>query len=117
MFASAAATVFYLFPREGKFKYEFAKGRFWKHGVLISDFDFPILKTDDQIKNERDSTLKHFKPYFELDSLLHLDELDRFANDFAIGFPEIRKDYLFLKGISFTKNQTLAQQFQQVIEH
>ncbi|MFT3738254.1 MAG: HDIG domain-containing protein [Breznakibacter sp.] len=116
MFVSAAATVFYLFPREGKFKYEFAKGRFWKHGILISDFDFPILKTDEQIKSERDSMLKHFKPYFELDSTLHIEQLERFANDFPVNFPEIRKDYHFLRGVTFSKSQTLSQQLQHFIE-
>jgi putative nucleotidyltransferase with HDIG domain len=108
MFAAAAVAVLYMLPREGKFKYEFAKGRFWKHGVLISDFDFPILKTEEQLRNDKDSALKAFKPYFEMDTSFAETEIAQFEADFLRNYPDIRKDYPFLK--TLTGNRSLSLQ-------
>jgi len=68
LFAASVAIVVILFPREGKFKYEFQKGKPWMHETLIAPFDFPIYKTDKQIQTEKDSILKFFNPYFVYDS-------------------------------------------------
>jgi cyclic-di-AMP phosphodiesterase PgpH len=97
MFAAAAAAVLYMLPREGKFKYEFAKGRFWKHGVLISDFDFPILKTEQQLKNDRDSALRYFRPYFDLDTLIASSKIELFNGEFEENFPTLRKEFPFFR--------------------
>ena len=36
--------VVYLFPKGGKFQYEFQKGKPWQYETLIAQFDFPIQK-------------------------------------------------------------------------
>ena len=38
-----------LFPEEGKFKYNYQKGRPWVYETLLSPIDFPILKTDQEL--------------------------------------------------------------------
>ena len=48
----------YLFPRGGQFKYEFQKGRAWQYPDFYSPFDFSILKTDDEINNDKEEVLK-----------------------------------------------------------
>jgi uncharacterized domain HDIG len=58
------AVLLFIFPREGSFPYEFFVGKPWMHNDLISTFDFPILKSTDEINAEKDSILKEFKPYF-----------------------------------------------------
>lgn len=58
--------VSYIFPRQGKFKYSFNEGRPWKYGLLTATQDFPIYKTDDQLKREQDSILNFFEPYFTI---------------------------------------------------
>lgn len=57
-----------LLPKEGKFKYEYNKGKPWRHETLMAPFDFPIYKSDKQLKEERDSIIKISKPYFAYDS-------------------------------------------------
>ncbi len=32
-----------IFPKEGKFKYEFSRGKPWMHAELFAPFDFAIL--------------------------------------------------------------------------
>ncbi|MGE0090866.1 MAG: HD family phosphohydrolase [Bacteroidales bacterium] len=78
LFAASVAIVVILFPREGKFKYEFQKGKPWLHETLMAPFDFPIYKTDKQIQNEKDSILKFFNPYFVYDSSVFESELEKF---------------------------------------
>ncbi|MBN2743472.1 hypothetical protein LX69_03018 [Breznakibacter xylanolyticus] len=96
LFMVAAGLVLYMFPRSGKFRYEYAKGRFWKHSVLIAGFDFPIIKTPEQLKTERDSVLRFFRPYFVLDSSLWDQDLSRFDADYQQLVPQLRDDYRFL---------------------
>lgn len=97
LFVVAAGFVLYLFPRSGKFKFEYAKGRFWKHGVLIAGFDFPIIKTHDQLKQEKDSVLQNFRPYFVVDSTVWEQDLGKFDSWFHQIFPELRTDFSFLR--------------------
>jgi len=78
LFAASVAIVVILFPREGKFKYEFQKGKPWMHETLIAPFDFPIYKTDKQIQTEKDSILNFFNPYFVYDSSAFELEKERF---------------------------------------
>ena len=42
-----------VFPRSAKFAYDYRKGSPWTHETLLAQFDFPILKTEEQIREER----------------------------------------------------------------
>ena len=53
-------------PRNDKFSYEYSIDKPWRYGQLIATFKFPIYKEDAVVKNERDSVLKRFQPYFNL---------------------------------------------------
>ncbi len=70
--------IVYLFPKEGKFKYEFQKGKPWLHEDLIAPFDFAINKLPEEVAAEQNEIIKNFKPYFKLDSSV---------------FPQIVTDY------------------------
>ncbi len=83
LFLLTIGVLVYLFPREGKFKYEFQKGKPWMHEVLIAPFDFPIYKSEAEITKERDSILKQFTPYFLYDSTVLKNEIKAFDLSFA----------------------------------
>ena len=40
------------FPRQAKFAYDYKKGSAWNHETLIAQFDFPILKTQEQLRQD-----------------------------------------------------------------
>ena len=42
-----------IFPREGKFRYEYQRGKPWQHDDLISPVDFAILKPEAELKLSR----------------------------------------------------------------
>lgn len=56
-----------VFPQEGKFKYDFQKGKPWLHEDLIAPFDFAISKTDEEISSEQKNLLKNARPYYRED--------------------------------------------------
>lgn len=68
-FMVATLIITYLLPKAGQFKYEYEKGRPWRHETLIAPFDFAIYKPVQELKKERDSLMTHFRPYFSMDSL------------------------------------------------
>ncbi|MEA3318154.1 MAG: hypothetical protein U9R54_09370, partial [Bacteroidota bacterium] len=76
--------IVFLFPRKGKFKYEFQKGNPWLYETMISPFDFPIHKSASQIENERDSLIRNIKPYFWLDSTLLEKSKQKFLKSYKL---------------------------------
>lgn len=80
LFILTIAIIVYIFPREGKFRYEFQKGKPWLHENLFAPFDFPIYKSDKQLEAEKDSILKSYNPYFQLDSSIFITERTKLLN-------------------------------------
>ena len=64
LFIVTALVLYFALPQEGRFRYEFQKGRPWMHPTLIAPFDFAIMKSDQSVSEERDSLLKSLTPYF-----------------------------------------------------
>lgn len=67
VFLISGVVIFYLLPRQGQFKYEYQENKPWNHGLVVAPFDFPMLKTDKELKSERDSLLAMYKPYYQVD--------------------------------------------------
>ncbi len=97
LFVVASIIVVYIFPRQGKFRYEYSQGKPWKHTTFIAPYDFPIYKTVEEIKIEENDALVNFKPYF-----IYNNEIEKeIKNNFTI---EIRKKQKsLLKKFSFLK--------------
>lgn len=56
----------FMLPRSPRFGYEYKKGEHWMYETLVAEFDFPILKTDQQLKEEKDSVKNARVPYFDM---------------------------------------------------
>ncbi len=78
LFAISIIVVIHLFPNKRKFRYEYTLGKPWTHETLIAPFDFPIYKTQSELRAERESISKDFKPYFNYDSDRIDDEVEKF---------------------------------------
>lgn len=53
-----------MFPRTAKFSYDYRKGSPWSHETLLAQFDFPILKTEEQIREEKSRNKTAVIPYY-----------------------------------------------------
>ena len=51
-------------PRTAKFNYDYRKGSPWPYETLVSQFDFPILKTDEQLAQELEAADGGIVPYY-----------------------------------------------------
>lgn len=56
-----------LMPSTGIFKYEYKKGFPWGYETLTSAFDFPVLKTDEEIEAERRAASDELVPFYKVD--------------------------------------------------
>ena len=65
LFSIAIWLLIMIFPREGKFRYEYQRGKTWQHDDLISPVDFAILKPESELKAEQEAILKEARPYFK----------------------------------------------------
>jgi cyclic-di-AMP phosphodiesterase PgpH len=74
--------VYFMFPREGKFRYEYTKNKPWMHENLVAPFDFPIFKPDQQVQQELDSLQANAHLYFFHDSLIASSMLEGFTRDY-----------------------------------
>lgn len=70
LFVASIFLLVSLFPREGTFKYDFRKGKYWMHDDLIAPFDFAINKSEEEINAEKASLLANVKLYFKKDEAL-----------------------------------------------
>ena len=86
---SCITLIVYFMPRDTNFNYHFSENTPWSYGQLMSDFDFPIYKRDENIKNERDSLYRNFRPYFNMDSVVTTEALEKFRKDYYSRFSEL----------------------------
>jgi len=77
-----------ILPKEGKFKFEFSKGKPWMHPNLIAPFDFAILKTQQELEAERQQLIKDLIPYFKVDTGVAVRQRDILINNFERSWKE-----------------------------
>ena len=63
----ALGIIVFLMPKEGKFKYEFQKGKPWLHENLYAPYDFAIIKSDAELIKEEQAIRNNTSLYFVLD--------------------------------------------------
>ncbi|WP_297244246.1 HDIG domain-containing metalloprotein [uncultured Prevotella sp.] len=85
--------IVWFIPRNSGPQFRYDVGKPWMYGSLIAKFDFPIYKTDEAIKAERDSLMRNFEPYFNLNTLVENRQLTRFFEDFKSGIPGLPVNY------------------------
>ena len=66
LFVATTFLIVYLFPKSGKFKYSFEKGKPWQSENLYAPFDFAIKKSEDELQVERSTIENNASPYFNI---------------------------------------------------
>lgn len=88
------AIIVWFLPRNEGRMYRYDVGKPWMYGSVIAKFDFPIYKTDEAIKHEQDSLLKHFQPYYSQNPLIEKKQVERFLHDYEQGINGLPKEYV-----------------------
>ena len=83
LFAISVVILVLIFPKEGRFKYEFTKGKPWMHEDLIAPFDFAILKSEGELEAEKGQVISTLKPYFRIDDSITREMRDELTTEFT----------------------------------
>ncbi|SJN51829.1 Membrane protein containing HD superfamily hydrolase domain, YQFF ortholog [Sphingobacterium faecium PCAi_F2.5] len=70
-------------PKQARFRYEFQKGKVWDHENLISPYNFAILKTQEELNEDKKNILKTIQPIYDVNSTISREQIDQFETDLA----------------------------------
>jgi len=78
----AVGFIVFFFPKGGKFKYEYQKGKPWQFENLYAPFDFSIHKTEDDLTKEKQKIRDNQTLYFRYDQKIAEKVYDTFDAKF-----------------------------------
>jgi putative nucleotidyltransferase with HDIG domain len=119
-FFLASIAILFFMPGGGKFKYEFNQGELWLHEELNAPFDFPVYKSETELKEEHARVTKLSLNYFVLDSLVVEKQLallqERIDRDNRREFASLKETFITIYNrgiidaskISELKNKSIA---------
>ena len=94
-------------PHDSSSYYFVEEGKPWKYADFTAPFDFPIYKSEAVIREERDSALSQYEPYYKYNQAVEQRMVQKFNKDYADGIPDLPASYMSI--ISY-RLQSLYQQ-------
>lgn len=91
---ATVAVIVWLMPQDGQNFFYVEQGKPWKYADFTAPFDFPIYKSEMAVKNERDSLLKEYEPYFNYNKDIEGTMVRKFVTDYSEGIPGLSDDYI-----------------------
>ena len=95
LYIASICCIVFFFPKGGKFKYEFQKGKPWQYETLYAPFDFSIKKSDAEIEKEQQLVKSDHFDYYNYDVSVRDKVYETFEGRFSNVFSSDR----------FTNNQ------------
>jgi hypothetical protein len=74
-------------PRDAQTRFKMERGKPWSYEDIRAPFDFPVYKSDEAVKAERDSLLRLYEPYFNYNKEVEVQKMNQFAKDYDQGIP------------------------------
>ena len=81
-------------PHDNRSYFHIEKGKPWKYADFTAPFDFPVYKSDEAIRAEKDSLMKSYEPYYQFRQEKESQMVDRFRKDYAEGIPGLGEEYI-----------------------
>lgn len=88
LFIGTTIVIVYLFPKSGRFKYNFERGKPWQSENLYAPFNFAIKKTDAEIQDEKNKIAAQSIFYFDRDSSIKAKVIEAYENNFESIIPD-----------------------------
>ena len=108
LFVFTTFLIVYLFPKSGKFKYNFENGKPWQSENLYAPFNFAIKKSDAEINAEIKKIEEEANQYFDVDTSLVQAAITNFRSEFNKIYPDSLKSPVLKKikesGIQILQN-------------
>ncbi len=84
MMAVCVLVVTLYLPKQPRFRYEFEKGKTWLNKDLISPFSFAILKTNQQIEQDRKDAIENVLPIYQYKEEVFKRQQEAYLNEFDV---------------------------------
>ncbi|HEX9601642.1 MAG TPA: phosphohydrolase, partial [Mariniflexile sp.] len=88
LFVCTTFLIVYLFPKSGKFKYNFEKGKPWQSENLYAPFNFAIKKSDAEIASEKQAIIDNSILYFAVDNTVEAKVNTLYKQQFKSAFSD-----------------------------
>ncbi len=89
LYVITVVLIVFLFPKGGKFKYDYLKGQPWKYDNFYAPFDFAIQKSDEEISEEKLEITEASKKYYKVDATVEANVKAKFREIvLSSGFPD-----------------------------
>lgn len=106
------AVLVFIMPKTAKLAYDYKKGSPWMYETLTAQFDFPILKSDVQIQQEKDKAWEDIIPYYRHNKTIarevdkNLAEIDLGRYSYLRGELAAFYNNLYESGVMFSDDST-----------
>ena len=94
-------------PDDSRNYFHAEKDRPWKYAEFVAPYDFAILKSDAAIREERDSALRTYEPYYKYKAEVGSQMARKFLTDYANGIPGLPAEFT---RVIFNRLNSLYQQ-------
>lgn len=88
LFLVTTLFIVYLFPKTGKFRYSFEKGKPWQSENLYAPFNFAIKKSQKEIEKAKTEIQSNTPIYFDLNNDVEADVLSKYTQRFNQTFKD-----------------------------
>lgn len=86
LYISSICCIVFFFPKGGKFKYEFQKGKPWQYETLYAPFDFSISKSSLEIEREEQLIKSDQLDYYNYDTTIRDEVFKAYSEEFFKAF-------------------------------
>ncbi|MBQ8152604.1 MAG: HDIG domain-containing protein [Prevotella sp.] len=83
-------------PHDNRSYFHIEKGKPWKYADFTAPFDFPVYKSDEAIRAEKDSLMKSYEPYYQFNQDKEAQMVSKFKKDYAEGIPGLGEEYIMI---------------------
>jgi len=109
MMALSICIIVWTLPKQAKFRYEIEKGKIWTQSDLVAPYNFAILKTPEEMDDDRKTILAGITPIYQLNTTVEDQQLESFKTDLEIkwhtaGLDESSKDDYLETGTTLLKH-------------
>ena len=97
LFIATTFLIVFLFPKSGRFKYNFEKGKPWQTENLYAPFNFAIKKNKSEIDKEKELLKSQSIAYFNRNEKVKSSVFNAFEKSFSNVFSDSIPNYNILK--------------------
>lgn len=92
-----------LMPRSGNFNYDYKKGSPWMYETLVAEFDFPVLKTAEQLQHEKEQAASSVTPYYKYSGNIASERTDAVMQADLGAYDRLKPDIISILDTIYSK--------------